>query len=147
MHFGLDLMMRLATLVIKLHMSRLISKGNIHFTNNSVRYIVRAKDMLYFMVTQYTEVTVSYNTMYKIARQDRAYKTDSNPICPIQLAGKFQEDLDFKINCKVVVYNNLHMTSKNLLGEDKSFGNCTWLAGPASHNQKVLNMFIVKCWP
>ena len=31
--------------------------------------------------------------------------------------------------------NNVHMMSKNLPGDDKSFGNCTWLAGTVFHRE------------
>ena len=78
--------------------------------------------MSYFALSENTFVNMS-RLQYKIAL---IVATSSNLICPIQFVGKFYKT-DF--TRMIVAYENVHMTSEDLPGEDKSFGNCSWLAG------------------
>ena len=119
--------------IIKLHMSMIILKERIEFTNNHARHIISGNSGSYFMITEYTNLTVSHNTVYKLAKYVHTLGENAHVICPIQFyspKGNFDKNPS-EFNCTVLLLNNTFMTSKNLEGFDSSFPNCKWLGGSA----------------
>ena len=81
--------------------------------------------------------------------KEHAFGINSQRICQFQFNSKAYGNLDrkSKYSFRVIAHYNVHMTSKNLPGEDKSLSNCTWLAGTAFQSttaevvyKKVLNI-------
>ena len=54
--------------IIKLHLSMIVFKEQIKFTNNHARHIISGNSGSYFMITEYTTFTISYNTIYMVAK-------------------------------------------------------------------------------
>ena len=119
--------------IIKLHMSMIVYKEQIEFTNNHARHIISGNSGSYFMITEYTTFTISYNTIYKVAKYVDTLGENAHVICPIQFystKGNFDKNPS-AFNCIILLLNNTFMTSKNLKGFDSSFYNCKWLGGSA----------------
>ena len=76
--------------IIKLHMSTLVCIGQIKLFKNLARFILRAKAISYFALSENTSVNISFNTVYKVAMQDLIFSADSKPICPIQFFGNYK---------------------------------------------------------
>jgi len=113
--------------IIKLHRSTLYCNGKVSLLKNKARFVLNAKPMSYFTISENTFVNISFNTVYKVVKHDYTYNINSAKlICPIQFTGNFNET---SLILMIVAHKNVHMTSEDLPGEDKSFGNCSWLAG------------------
>ena len=126
--------------IIELHLSIAVCKRYIKLTSNNARQVLQAKSGSYVIITGLTTVDMSVNTVYMVAKQARTFGDDTRPICPIQFhnyRGNIDKDHSVAIGTlyKVLLLNNVHMTSKTLPGEDISFGNCKWLAGTAFRNR------------
>ena len=119
--------------IIKLHMSMIVFKEQIEFTNNHARHIISGNSGSYFMITEYTNLTMSHNTVYMLAKYVHTLGENAHVICPIQFyspKGNFDKN-PYAFTCKVLFLNNTFMTSKNLEGFDSLFPNCKWLGGSA----------------
>ena len=128
--------------IIKLHLSTFVCKGDIKLVNNSARYILRAKAMSYFMISENTTVNISSNTVYKVAIQDCNFGIDSLPVCPIQFNSKSSKlDKEGNLTFSIIANQNIHTTSLDLPGEDKALGYCTWLAGSAFNTRTAKEVY------
>ena len=135
--------------IIKLHLSMIISKEQIEFTNNHVRHLISGNSGSYFMITEYTNLTMSYNTVYMLAKYVHTLGENAHLICPIQFYSK-KSNFDknpYAFNCTILLLNNTFMTTKHLPGFDSSFDKCKWLGGSAFQktNPKMvyLNLILV----
>ena len=119
--------------MLKLQFSILVFMSYIEVSSNCARQILMAKSGSYLIITENTIVNISLNTVYMLAVQERTFRINSERICPFQFYSSKDHNLDKrqKYSFQVIAFENLHMTSKELPGNDKSFGNCTWLAGTA----------------
>ena len=119
--------------ILKLQFSILIFKSYIEVSSNRARQVLIAKFGSYLVVTDNTIVNISFNTVYMLAVQERTFRINSERTCPFQFYSNKYGNLDRmkKYSFQVVAHENLHMTSKDLPGDDILFGDCTWLAGTA----------------
>ena len=131
--------------ILQLHLSVSVCSGYNKLNGNQARHILKAKRGSYFIAKNDAILNMSENTVYVVAKQIRAIADDAKPICPLQFwnSQSFYNNLD-SLNVKVVMLNNVHMTSKHLTGADL-FKNCAWLAGfafskisPKTVNQRIL---------
>ena len=133
--------------IIKLHMSMIVLKEQIQVTNNHARHIISGKSGLYSMITEYTNLTVSHNTVYKLAKYVDTLGENDHVICPIQFystKGNFDKN-PYAFNCTVLLLNNTFMTSKTLEGFNSLFPNCKWLGGSAfdKTDPKILFLYLL----
>ena len=134
------------TNIIDLHYSIAVCKSYIAFTGNNARQIVQAKGGSYIIISELTTVNMSRNNVYMAVKQARTFGDDSRPICPVQFhnyRGNIDKDYLSLISIlyKVLMLNNVHMISKNLPGDDISFGNCTWLSGTAFNKRPAESVY------
>ena len=130
--------------IIKIHLSLIIFKKHITIANNHARHIISGNSGSYMLVTEYTTVNVSHNTVYMVAKYVRAFGENRQIICPIQFYSK-RGNLDrnpFAFNCSILLVNNIFMMSKSLPGRDSSFKNCQWLGGSAFQIVKPIKVYL-----
>ena len=110
-------------------------KGYVEVTSNRVRQVLHVSSASYLLIRDYTTLNISNNIVYMVAKQVNTFNDNGQHICLIQFTSS-KENLDDDIktlttNYKILLIDNEQMMSKNLLGKDMSFGNCTWVAGTA----------------
>ena len=91
-------------------------------TKNHAKQILKAKGGSYFLLLEYSNISISENTVYIVAKQVRTFGDDSQPICPVQFYSK-NGNLDNNLHnlfYSVAMLNNTHMISKDLPDEDLS---------------------------
>ena len=113
----------------------IVFKELIKFTNNHARHIISGNSGSYFMITEYTTFTISYNTIYMVAKYAHTLGENAHVICPIQFystKGNFDKN-PHAFNCTALLLNNTFMTTKHLPGSDSTFATCKWLGGSAFH--------------
>ena len=133
--------------IVELHLSVAVSRGqNINFTNNIVRQIMEGKSGSYFMMEELSVVDISMNTVYTVVKQVLTFGSDSWPICPIQfhsIRGNIDKDQSIRIEnlYQALMVDNVQMLPQYLPGFNKSFGNCTWLAGTAFYEKSPKSVY------
>jgi len=129
--------------ILILQSSVMVFNNYVEISRNLVRQVLMEKYGSYLIVTEDTTVNISLNTVYMVAVQERTYRINSERICPFQFQTSKFDNLDKAHNYsfQIVVYGNLHMTSKNLPGDSISTGDCTWLAGTAFQTTEAKNVF------
>lgn len=128
--------------IIKAHLSVVACKGYTEFIGNHARQILTAKSSSYFLLLENATVNMSKNIVYTAAKQRRTIGDNSQPICPVQFYSMKRNNInDLYKRFKVLMIDNVHMLSKDLPGEDMSFGNCTWLAGTAFQGVKAKTVY------
>ena len=127
----------------------IVFKEQIKVTNNHARHIISGNSGSYFLITEYTTLNISYNTVYMVAKYVRTLGENAHIICPIQFyspKGNLDKD-PYSFNCTTLLLNNVFMMSKHLPGNDSSFNNCKWLGGSAFQitkpNMVYSNLLIV----
>ena len=124
--------------IIKLHFSMVVCKGHIEFTNNTVRFITSGNSGSFFLVTEYTTLIMSNNTVYMVVRYDHTFAENSQVVCPIQFYST-KGNLDqnpLAFNCTIVLLDNVFMVSKYLPGNDSFLKNCKWFGDSAFQTTK-----------
>ena len=59
--------------ILKLYLSMIVCKEHIEFTNNLARYIINGNGGSFFLVTEYSTVIISNNTVYMVAKYVRTF--------------------------------------------------------------------------
>jgi len=124
--------------IIKLYYSMVLCKQYIQFSDNCVRQIISGNGGSHLLITEYTALNISDNTVYMMARYADTFGDTTRFICPIQFyskKGNFDNNSQ-AYNCTILLLNNEFIMSKYFPGEGISYKNCQWVDGSAFQTTK-----------
>ena len=127
--------------IFKLHLCGTAFQHNITIVNNTARQIFYGSHIL---MLDGTIINVSFNTVYMVARQTLTAGVSTRKACGFQFysqKGNLDKLSVMEWSFKMIALNNMHMTSKNLLGNNLLHTKCHWLSGTAFHTRNSSEVY------
>ena len=131
--------------IIYLHLSLLKLYGHCKIFHNQVKYVMRSSQGAYYLLKEYSFLTVTQNIVYSVITHGFAYNEMNQEICYFQFTSK-KGNLDkkvmqkgIKLNYTIEMIDNAYTAPIHII--ETSFSNCTWLADTAFQTTPSSNVF------
>jgi len=133
--------------IFMLRMSLLKFYGESKVYGNQVRHVFKGKEGSYYLVNEYSKITITHNTVFNVLSQSEVYDEHYQQICYFQFFSR-NGSLDELINqnknlsYEIVMLDNIYTAPLHMLNISSTFPNdCTWLAGTAFNEAKSSDVY------